>query len=219
MPGKILIFSDTHLTTKLDRKKFLFLRDLILFSDRVIINGDFWDDWFCSFEDFIKSPWKALFPLLLDKNTVYLTGNHDPMKGKSAVGIFCVQQASDFTLTLGGETYYFEHGFNLAHKSLLFEGYNFILNLKSPLVFRLVNLLREVIFAIYPGFFTKSPYAKKKSMGESKTNGRGWLVTGHTHFAEIAPEIKYANSGAILHKRASYLELDEAGLSLKRSLY
>jgi len=67
---KILIFSDTHLTSKFDQEKFDFLKKIVNSSDRVIINGDFWDSWFTNFDDFVKSRWNKLFPLLKKKNTM-----------------------------------------------------------------------------------------------------------------------------------------------------
>ncbi len=74
---KTIVLSDTHLYEEFDEKKFNFLKRIISKVDRVIINGDFWDSYICSFSDFINSPWKKLFPLLKTKKTVYIYGNHD----------------------------------------------------------------------------------------------------------------------------------------------
>ncbi len=71
MNGTILIFSDTHLTTKYDRKKFELLSKLIGSSDRVIINGDFYEGYVINFGQFIASPWRNLFPLLKEKKAIY----------------------------------------------------------------------------------------------------------------------------------------------------
>lgn len=56
---KILVFSDIHLST-FDLKKYRFLKQIIHNSDRVIINGDFIDDWLISGEEFLKSKWRSL---------------------------------------------------------------------------------------------------------------------------------------------------------------
>ncbi len=53
---KTLIFSDTHLTNKPDPKRMAFLKKIINEADRVIINGDFWDGVFISFDQFLSSP-------------------------------------------------------------------------------------------------------------------------------------------------------------------
>jgi predicted MPP superfamily phosphohydrolase len=75
-----LIFSDTHLTKGFNRKKYEFLREIIEPVDRVIINGDFWDGYLTSFDKFVNSEWQKLFPLLKEKQTIYLYGNHDKTK-------------------------------------------------------------------------------------------------------------------------------------------
>ena len=75
---RYLIFSDTHLTPKYEPKKFAVLKNAIEQADRVIINGDFWEGFVCTFNEFVESPWsKELFPLLKKKKAVYLFGNHD----------------------------------------------------------------------------------------------------------------------------------------------
>ncbi|KUK82735.1 MAG: Metallo-dependent phosphatase, partial [Microgenomates bacterium 39_6] len=74
---KTLIFSDTHLTDRLDPKKMAFLKKIINKADQVIINGDFWDGAFISFDQFLSSPWQELFSLLKKKQTIYIYGNHD----------------------------------------------------------------------------------------------------------------------------------------------
>ena len=76
----ILVFSDTHLYLPFDGKKFNFLKKIISDSDQVIINGDFFDDYMISFDEFIKSPWNQLFPLLKKKKAIYIFGNHDQEK-------------------------------------------------------------------------------------------------------------------------------------------
>ena len=61
---KILVFSDTHLSSTFEEKKFNLLKEIISRADRVIINGDFWEGYLISFKEFLDSRWKELFPLL-----------------------------------------------------------------------------------------------------------------------------------------------------------
>ncbi|MBI3955332.1 metallophosphoesterase, partial [Candidatus Gottesmanbacteria bacterium] len=72
-----IIISDLHLTRRFEKRKFNFLKKIIERSDQVVINGDLWDYYFSSFSQFVRSPWRQLFPLLKEKKTVYLYGNHD----------------------------------------------------------------------------------------------------------------------------------------------
>jgi len=66
------VISDTHLTNKFNENKFNKLRSIIESSDKIVLNGDFWDGYATDFEDFYNSKWSALFPLLKSKKTIYL---------------------------------------------------------------------------------------------------------------------------------------------------
>ena len=70
---KTLIFSDTHLKTKFEQKKFNFLSNIIDDADAIIIAGDFWDGYYCSFDEFVNSEWSALFPLLKEKKAINIS--------------------------------------------------------------------------------------------------------------------------------------------------
>jgi len=87
---KILIFSDTHISRRFSQKKFELLENIISDVDQVIINGDLWDDTKTTFDDFVNSPWSKLFPLLKNKNAIYIHGNHDMQhKSDNRVKLFC----------------------------------------------------------------------------------------------------------------------------------
>jgi len=78
--SKILLFSDSHLHPPIFKKAYFDrLVNLIEQADQVIINGDFWEGYFYSFDQFVNSKWNQLFPLLKQKHTIYLPGNHDLM--------------------------------------------------------------------------------------------------------------------------------------------
>src|SRR3989339_340208 len=108
---KILVFSDTHLYLPFDQKKFDFLKKIISESDQVIINGDFFDSYINTFDEFIKSPWKQLFPLLKKKEAVYLFGNHDLKKvSDNRVGLFSVSQKNRHQIIINNKKFLIEHG-------------------------------------------------------------------------------------------------------------
>ena len=107
----ILVFSDTHLYLPFDQKKFNFLKKIISESDQVIINGDFFDDYMISFEDFINSPWNQLFPLLKNKHAVYIFGNHDQQKfSDKRLNSFSDVQTSIYHLSTINYQLIFTHG-------------------------------------------------------------------------------------------------------------
>src|SRR3982750_365904 len=74
---KTLIFSDSHLYGRFEETKFKFMWYLINSVDHVIINGDFWDGYIIDFNEFLATPWNELFPLLKERRSIYIYGNHD----------------------------------------------------------------------------------------------------------------------------------------------
>ena len=108
---KILVISDLHLTTRFDQKKCEFLEKLISRADKVIINGDFWSYYSCTFGEFVRSEWKALFPLLREKQAVYIYGNHDFRKWTNKrVHLFSVRQAEKYEYRYEKNKIIIEHG-------------------------------------------------------------------------------------------------------------
>ncbi|MGI5828520.1 MAG: metallophosphoesterase, partial [Patescibacteria group bacterium] len=108
---KTIVISDTHLTPHFEQKKFSYLEKIIKKSDQVIINGDFWDGYLCSFEEFTKSSWRKLFPLLKSKESVYLFGNHDPKKwATKKTNLFSKRQYSSLKISLNEFNLHIQHG-------------------------------------------------------------------------------------------------------------
>jgi UDP-2,3-diacylglucosamine pyrophosphatase LpxH len=113
---KTLIFSDTHLSLPFEEKKYNFMRGIIEPADRVIINGDFWEGHLIKFEQFIHSPWKNLFPLLKQKNTIYIYGNHDEeLMTDKRVQLFSDEQFDKYEIQLKRKKLIVEHGDRLAY--------------------------------------------------------------------------------------------------------
>ena len=109
--SNILVFSDTHLYLPFDQKKFNFLKKIISESDRVIINGDFFDGYMIKFSKFIDSPWNQLFPLLKNKKTVYIFGNHDKKEfSDKRLSLFSDSQVSNYQLPTTHYNLIFTHG-------------------------------------------------------------------------------------------------------------
>ncbi len=206
---KTLIISDIHLTHVFDEKKFLFLKDLISSYDEVVLNGDFWDGYLTTFDRFLASPWSNLFPLLKNKRTVYLFGNHDQEKfNDERANLFSVEQKHTHSLHIGGKTYILEHGhrlnpavdtkYHISMRAMYFITYfsqkieRILVRMGSPqnIVVHLANL--NII-------------QKLKRKKESH-----WYVCGHTHFAEVNKKAKFANSGFVLYGKASYIVIDDS---------
>lgn len=74
--SKTIVISDLHLTTNFDNRKFQFLKNIFTNSGQIIINGDFWSYYSCTFDEFLDFKWQELFPFMRAK-TIYIHGNHD----------------------------------------------------------------------------------------------------------------------------------------------
>lgn len=214
---KTLIFSDTHLLPFFDQKKANFLIKIINSADRIIINGDFWDGDLWSFDEFIKSPWKQLFPLLKSKKTIYIYGNHDKIsKNDARVELFSDEQMLEVRLTYGKRTFIITHG---DQYDLTFHKW-----FKNPLGKLLVHsklFLYTIMLgeAILMRFWDKRISQKRlrwineeiKNQMESRSFSNTWTVCGHTHSAEIDLENQFVNSGFVRAGLGQYLTINDVG--------
>lgn len=192
---KTLIFSDTHLTPVFDKIRFDYLQSLFQKYDQIIINGDFWDGYETTFAKFIRSQWKDLFPLLLEKNTIYLWGNHDKPKWTTDPNMFSVAQYDAYTLTVGKLTLHIEHGHRLAPSfDISYPKFSYFLSsLFSSRRFQFGRKLR--------GWENM----QMKQYGLTKLNNDEILVCGHSHIAEYSKRNRYINTGLIDYGIANYL--------------
>lgn len=212
---KTLVFSDTHLGTSFDKRKFTFLKRIINSADRVIINGDFWEGFDMSFSEFVKSPWSKLFPLLLKKKTVYVYGNHDAKKLCSEeVNLFSTEQTKLYQLKVNGTVYFFEHGDRIVPLVDAFFRKYFKTNPPSFLNrfyescerFFVKKFGKKYLKLVYHGFNNKI-----KKYLKTKSNDNHYYVFGHTHLAEHDKKIGFLNTGIIKHGFAQYILIDEKG--------
>ncbi len=210
-----LVISDTHLG-KYDKQKDRFLRNLIKDYDRIIINGDFWDNWGgCSFSEFINSRYKELFKLLKSKETIYIYGNHDTEAAgqKELANIFANVQGSEYELQIGKYKYHFEHGhrFFYDNPSIKFINIYPAIN-KLPILGRLVYELIKYSYKLFPKRSRDTRVGRKKNkyIKELKTKDT-FLVTGHTHLSEIDEGNMYINTGCIMDGCTTYVIINKKG--------
>ncbi len=215
---KTLIISDIHLSHRFDEKKFLYLENLFSTVDQIILNGDFWDAYQTTFDIFISSPWKNLFPLLKRKKTIYLYGNHDPKQlSDERISLFSAVQKEYHLLTVNKEIHHIEHG-HLLYKTI--DNY-YPLSRKTLYYLNSISQRMEHLFLSVGNphrFITKAGNKKIKEQLREKRFPY-WYVCGHTHYAEMDRTNKFANSGFILFGQASYLIVDSSGLSLQNTRY
>lgn len=210
MIPKTLVISDLHLTDKFDTKKYLFLKKLISDFDQVIINGDLWCVLTNTFDEFINSDWRRLFPLLKSKKTIYINGNHDAKKFTNRrVFEFCDQCLSKYTLSDPPYTFHIEHGPRLTKQKYPLSKI-YLRTYHTLKIQRFIYLLQTLAFTLF-GYnlikiFNKS-YNNLLRRLAKKLPRNHFLVTGHTHLPEFDRKNKFINTGFIGEGQANYLAI------------
>ncbi len=214
---RTIIISDLHLTRRFEKRKFNFLKKIIEKSDQVIINGDLWDYYFSSFSQFMSSQWRQLFPLLKEKKTVYLYGNHDRKKWcDSRVNEFSIKQGDRFSIKFNKTSLQIEHGNRIAMAQD--DQYPWITEFRSTIA----------IFIILARRFLQSKSGKQRLkkfniiMIEWWKNNRKlnqWLVCGHSHVKEYNLSQRFINTGYIGYGIGQYLKIDDEGFQLVEERY
>lgn len=216
--GRVMIFSDTHLSHQLDLAQYKFIVQEIESADRVIINGDFWDYGETTFDEFVNSEWKRLFPLLKKKKTIYLYGNHDLRKvSDQRVNLFSVEQGDQCLLETENRRLVIRHGCYLAPSN----------DIKFPSIFSNQPMLKlgdwlnligvRVARDLYlKMFFTRNRKMKKLS---KKLDHEEILICGHSHLLEESLDQNYINTGVIRWGLGQYLLIDKEELKLIKKRY
>ena len=224
MVAKAVIFSDTHFSKEVDAPRLAYLKRVIGDADFVVINGDLWDSDLCTFDEFVKSGWGELFPLLKSRNAVYIFGNHDPAKlSDSRVNLFSLRQADSLTIKAGRREIHVEHGHNVvaSHNPLLDYiarwkiytlpvGY-WILRFIAPIALKILGRW-AVRFRDWDGTHKIKEAVKKSSPAQI-------FVFGHTHAAALDLEAGYANSGFIEFGWAQYIQIEGSRIKLVDEKY
>lgn len=214
---KTLVFSDTHFTTKFDKKRFVRLKDLIEACDHVVINGDLFEGMTTSFTEFVNSRWNELFPLLKAKNAVYVYGNHDDKALSDArVLTFCDKAVDEYTLDTKTQTYHFKHG-----QEFLFPKYSekrHLADLQKAGGFymkahiALATFIQKTLFTFFgpkilPNSFNHIPQEVRAKIG----NPNHLLVCGHTHRPHYDKTCNFMDIGFFNYGWANYLLIDDEG--------
>lgn len=222
---KYLVFSDTHLGKDFDKKKFLFLKKTIDQSDRVIINGDFWEGLQITFDEFVHSPWSELFPYLKKKHAVYVYGNHDLQKWTDErVSLFSSAQANQYTFKSDDKIFIVEHGDRafilgviiaktISNIILLFTG-------KNP---QISYHLEKFVYTVFgKDFHQRLSKAMnnniKKQLGKEISGGK-ILICGHSHHQDYDVRHNFVNTGTIQFGMGQYAIIENGKVILKEEMY
>ena len=212
-----LVFSDTHFTKKFHQRQFDALKKLISESDRIIINGDFWEGLSISFDEFLKSEWNKLFPLLKQKDTVYIYGNHDDkIFSDNRVYQFCNKAVDEYYMDAPRQKYLFKHGHEFLFPQYFRNRHQECAKKARTLRMRLRNtknaIIQNIGFGIFgpkilPAIINRIPAEVRANIGKP-----GYLlVCGHTHRPGYVPKSNFLDIGFFNHGWANYLKIDDLG--------
>lgn len=216
-----VIISDLHLTEEFDKRKFDYLESVFNGADRVIINGDFWDRYFVEFDEFVKSEWRKLFPLLKAKKAIYLFGNHDRKNWcDERVKLFSAVASGKVNLSINGKRFHVQHGNRVVPApddrfSWLNEK-----KLGRTLVALCIRLFVRRLLSTSTGeWYLKRINKKMKKWWESQSLEKEILVCGHSHWAEFNLNARYLNSGFVNYGYGQYLKISKDKLELVEERY
>lgn len=208
---KTLIISDLHLSHRFDVPRAEYLIELLSEADRVILNGDFWDNHATTFDRFVNSPWKLLFPMLKSRKTIYLFGNHDrPEDSDERVKLFSAVQANHWQLRDGELRLHIEHGHHILAKhrdspkwvATLFRMSGYDTWFRTPLERYLVTSDSMFLHQWHMGKNQAELIDKSALFPEDV------LVTGHTHLPMADPEHTFVNLGYINYGHSYYVLIE-----------
>ncbi|MFC1647085.1 metallophosphoesterase [Patescibacteria group bacterium] len=199
-----LVISDLHLGKRFNKRKFDFLTNLFSKYQKILLNGDFWDYYSLSFNDFVNSKWNKLFPLMKDK-TIYIYGNHDKKKwSDKRVNLFSKIQTQEYRKLIGNKKFIFRHG-------------HIIDEFKQNESDRFVRLVRKFRLAylglLYDYMFTLLSLKKEKKikMYAKSLASDEVLFLGHKHAPVINIKDKYVFGGYVMFGKACFFEINNDG--------
>ncbi|PIW37443.1 MAG: hypothetical protein COW24_00110 [Candidatus Kerfeldbacteria bacterium CG15_BIG_FIL_POST_REV_8_21_14_020_45_12] len=220
---KVLIISDLHLTQHFDQKKYDLLYKLVSECDQLVINGDLWTYYSCVVDSFLGSRWAELFPLFREKNCLYILGNHDRARWTgNKLNSLCLWKGNKAVLRFNKVTLKIEHGHKISkldsthNEAFVWADRFFKVDIVGDYLQKALIDLLGVEY--YCGLGKKLNKIQKRRVG-GNSEGKEYLVVGHTHSPEIDHEVGYINSGFIHYGYASYITVQNSHVTLHKTSY
>ncbi len=213
-----LIFSDTHLTPTFDQEKYDFLIEHINKADRVIINGDFIDCLMADPKEVLRSQWQPLFRQLLEKDAIFLYGNHDPesLLSPSQTAQFSAVQGRWWRFQSGAVECLVTHGHMISPtQEALFTN--------EKMVRRVAAVGRWLQHSSLKWYPTELLYrllwsgrinSRLSRWARQQLHASQLLICGHSHGQQHRPERQYVNAGAVDEGRAELVKITSGEVQL-----
>lgn len=210
----VLVFSDTHFTSKVDRPRLDVLKQLIQQHDQVVINGDFFDGYLVTFDDFVRSGWSELFPLLA-KKTVYIYGNHDKKEySDQRVRLFSHSQTTHHTIPDAGVEVRIEHGDRIAPS---FDSMLPGVAQRASSLYPWWLLVEQDVARVVPPVGWALSFKRRLNNWRIARSARRLpadqvLLTGHSHIPYRSD--RYYNPGSFSRRLARYATIADTGIAI-----
>jgi len=226
-----LVISDTHIGEQFFKERCDALIELIHKYDRIILNGDFLDD-FWDYAKTMQSEWSHFFTALREKEVIYLFGNHDidSPQLRDATRDFISMYAGDYRLSVGNYELVIMHGHTIYPRlgGILYEEQK----TRAKKIFQyLVRLLVKVLYplVLIVRFFIEQHSAlvklqrpiiarqnrEMKNYAQHNLESHQILICGHSHLSEDARKQQFINIGANCYERLEYLSIINDTFELK----
>lgn len=213
---RTLIIGDTHLGSPLCRTSLLIKLLSDVPCDRLVLNGDIFDD--LNLRRFNKNHWKVLAmirDLVETREVIWIRGNHDGPSGFLGQ-LLGVRVRSDYSFPYQDGLVYVSHGdefddFQNSVKGLRnlrerFYGFAIWFDVPRKTAIQWAQRSTKV-------FARAREKVKRKAVQKAQKMGARWVVVGHTHHREQedVQGITYLNPSSWLTANPSYVLFDEAG--------
>jgi predicted phosphodiesterase len=208
------------LGVEFERTKFEFLERVIHAADRVVINGDFWEGYFASFDEFMKSEWRMLFPVLKNKQAIYLFGNHDQQRWTDGrVDQFCLQTGDEYRFKSGGKSFLVTHGHDIDKLDECAKWRRSGWRGVGKVIVGVEDLLVKIGGLRWQRVRSSMAVGRQRQRVELMKGKQETVICGHTHVADLDLYNGYVNDGFIGEGFGQYVVVEEGKVEVIRSRY
>lgn len=219
--SETVIISDTHLGSSVceSKKLYSFLEFVYLHANRLIINGDFFDD--LDFRRLKKNHWKILSLLRrMSKyvDIVWIRGNHDG-DAEIVSHLIGLDFKDEYTFSSGDRNILCLHGdkfddfiYNYPTTSKIADYiYRAIQKVDNRFLPKMIKNRSKIYLRCTENMMTTS---RKYALNKENIN---CVCLGHTHHPILDKDHKvwYANSGCWTERVCSYLSIKDGQIELK----
>lgn len=211
---RTVIIGDTHLGSPMCRCGLLFDFLVTVPFDRLVLNGDIFDD--LNLRRFNRNHWKVLAvirDLVETREVIWIRGNHDGPSGFLGQ-LLGTQVRTEYTFPFRDGLVYVAHGDEFDDfqqgvkglRNLRDKFYGFAIWFDVPRKTAIQWAQRSnMIFA------RARDKVKRKAVQRAKKVGASWVVVGHTHHREheLVDGVTYLNPSSWLTHNPSYVLFDE----------